>query len=174
MHYKHKNAREQIHPELREMFVDHKNRIIRLQKPVKYSRNYWKGFKRPRPLMGPFHGPNFDYHIRKKDLTYWELLEKYPPPSYLGRFFAYHHVFQIRHHLAHNPDNEPLYGYIMAVCGITVFVGIVFFYLFILWRLSLWARIEGHMHAVKDKLCLMSTADGSIPVCRTWGVYWTL
>lgn len=72
--------------------------------------------KRPRPrtLMGPFHGPNGDYYIRNRSLTYWELLEKHPRPFNLKKAFKPRHFLAKKHYFAVNPENEHIYGYIIA------------------------------------------------------------
>lgn len=55
---------------------------------------------RPRPLMyiGRHNGKKC--YVRKQDLTYWQLREKYPPPYNLTKLPKYHHILQRHHYLS--------------------------------------------------------------------------
>lgn len=54
---------------------------------------------RPRPVMGPFRDGSRKYYVRKRDVTYWDLVKKYPPkPVQLFPPKTYH-ILQRRHHL---------------------------------------------------------------------------
>ncbi len=55
---------------------------------------------RPRPLMyiGRVNGKKC--YCRKRDLTYWQLREKYPPLRKIDILPKPHHILQRHHHLA--------------------------------------------------------------------------
>lgn len=89
---------------------------------------------RRRPLMGPFHGPNGDYYIRNQSLSYWQLVKKLGMEKQVLRRLRYHHFFQKAHHLAKNPDDEYIEGYITAGFLIACFAFITIFYLYMFFK----------------------------------------
>lgn len=58
--------------------------------------------QRPRPLMFVGWHNGKKCYVRKQSLSYFQLKEKYPPPSYLGKHFVYKHIFTKRHHFKHS------------------------------------------------------------------------
>lgn len=71
---------------------------------------------RPRPLMFCGYHNGKKAYVRKQDLTYWQLLEKYPPPFDFERSFKMRHIFQKHHHL--QPSLlEKLYNYLKSLFG---------------------------------------------------------
>jgi len=124
--------RDKIHPELRDMFVDHKNRICRLDKDTGELIPYRFLNPRPRPLMFVGWRNGKKVYVRKQSLSYFQLKQKYPPPRNWDKILKPRHVFREKHYFAHKLEEEHIWGYIMAACGIAAFASLVIFYLYLL------------------------------------------
>lgn len=127
----------EIHPELQELFIDHKNRIIYIEGKHPKLKGHLPGKRRPRPLMyiGKHNGKKC--YVRKRSLSYFQLKEKYPPLRPIDVMPKPRHIFMKKHHLANDPAYEHIYGYITAGCGIAIVSFIVIFYLYLLSRVYL-------------------------------------
>lgn len=84
---------------------------------------------RPRPLMYVGWHNGRKCYIRKRDLTYWQLLEKYPKPFNLKKYIKPRHFRQKKHHFAIDPAFDYLYGCIIAGCFIAAGLFVTLFYL---------------------------------------------
>jgi len=76
---------------------------------------------RPRPLMFVGWHNGRKCYVRKRSLSYFQLLEKYPPPFDLKRFGRPRHVFRMYHFLKSKPIDDYAYGCII-LCGVISFV----------------------------------------------------
>lgn len=83
---------------------------------------------RPRPLMGPFydHKTGKKYYIRKRDLSYFQLREKYP--KHAIEALSPMHIFQKSHHLSKSLDEIELEEKILPWCFIGIAAAIAIFY----------------------------------------------
>ncbi len=90
---------------------------------------------RPRPLMyvGRVNGKKC--YVRKRSLSYFQLLEKYPRPFDLKRDLKPRHHLQRKHHLDAKRTEEHIVGYCIAAAGIVIFVSIISFYLYLVFML---------------------------------------
>lgn len=89
---------------------------------------------RPRPLMYIGYVGGKKCYVRKRDLTYWQLREIYPPLRPIDILPKPRHIFQKKHHLDAKRLQEHIVGYCIAAAGIVIFVSIVIFYLYLLVR----------------------------------------
>lgn len=84
---------------------------------------------RPRPLMYVGRHNGKKCYVRKQDLTYWQLLEKYPPPFDFKRSFKMRHIFAKQHHLTPTRLQRKTVSYV--VWGGIIFFAAVAAYLYI-------------------------------------------
>jgi len=83
---------------------------------------------RPRPLMFCGYHNGKKAYVRKKDLTYWRLREKYPPPHEYIRIPKPLHIFQKQHHLKPIHLREAFWGYVIfgGAMAFVAFVVIIY------------------------------------------------
>lgn len=83
---------------------------------------------RPRPLMFIGWRNGKKVYVRKQSLSYFQLLEKYPPPHQYIQLPKPRHIFQRQHHLKPIHLREQFWGYVIfgSVAAFTTFA--VIFY----------------------------------------------
>lgn len=95
-------------------------------------RGITKGY-RPRPLMyiGRHNGKKC--YVRKRDLTYWKLLEKYPPKSFTREFPRACHIFAKQHHLTPHRLRRKIGSYMVwgGLIAFFIFTAIIYIAAFI-------------------------------------------
>lgn len=84
---------------------------------------------RPRPLMYAGRHNGKKCYVRKQDLTYWELREKYPPPFKFGDMASIKHILTPQHHLTPHRLRRKISRHVAWGC--VIFFAAVAAYLYI-------------------------------------------
>lgn len=92
---------------------------------------------RPRPLMYCGYHNGKKCYVRKQDLTYWQLKEKYPPLRKIDILPKPRHVFQRQHHLKPIHLREAFWGYVMAGCAASFCLLIVITYVYVIVKICI-------------------------------------
>lgn len=77
---------------------------------------------RPRPLMYVGRHNGKKCYVRKKDLTYWQLREKYPQKPQWQNMLKTRHILAPQHHLTPHRLRRRISSYVVWGCIIAFFL----------------------------------------------------